>query len=110
MSKSQNQRGGGSGNDGGKGQDKNRNRRRKGQKKKKADPKAFWGDPQRLAEVGSAPATITSKPAAVVHSLGRAPLSNQANAAEHYFTAVYDRAVNLAAALAAAGDLLETEE
>jgi hypothetical protein len=102
MSKNQSQRSGG---DGGKGQDKNRNRRRKGSKKKKADPRVFWGDPQALADIGSPTATITTKPSAVIQSLGRAPLSNQANASEHYFAAVYDRAVNLAAALAAAGDL-----
>lgn len=86
------------------------NRRRKGPRKKKVDPRVFWGDPEQLAELGGERATITTNPSAVVQSLGRPPLSGQQNAAEHYFVAVYDRAVNLAAALAAAGGLIEAEE
>lgn len=85
-------------------------RRRKGSRKKQIDPLVFWGDPAQLAELGSERATITANPSAVVQSLGRPPLSGHQNAAEHYFVAVYDRAVNLAAALAAAGNLLETDE
>ncbi len=86
------------------------NRRRKGPRKKKVDPRIFWGDPEQLTELGSGTASITAQPSAVVQSLGRPPLSGQQNAAEHYFVAVYDRAVNLAAALAAAGGLIEAEE
>ncbi len=86
------------------------NRRRKSSRKKKVDPKVFWGDPEVLAEVPEHTANITTNPSAVVLSLGRPPLSGQQNASEHYFTAVYDRAVNLAAALAAAGNLVETDE
>lgn len=86
------------------------NRRRKGARKKKVDPRLFWGNPELLEEYDPPGAVITSKPAAAVLSLGRPPLSGQQNAAEHYFTAVYDRAVTLAGALAAAGDLIETDE
>lgn len=100
---------GGQGNNGQKGE-QNRGRRRKSSRKKKIDPTIFWGDPEQMAEFGSTKATITSRPSAVVHSLGRPPLSGQQNAAEHYFAAVYDRAVNLAAALAAAGNLIEAED
>lgn len=101
-----------SGNGGGRQPEKGRSgsRRRKGSRKKQVDPMVFWGDPDQLAELGSERATITANPSAVVQSLGRPPLSGQQNAAEHYFIAVYERAVNLAAALAAAGDLLETDE
>jgi hypothetical protein len=53
---------------------------------------------------------ITTDPAAVVRSLGRPPLSGHHNVAEHYFTAVYERAVTLASALAAAGDLVEPDD
>ena len=53
---------------------------------------------------------ITTNPVAVVKSLGRPPLSGQQNASEHYFSAVYDRAVNLGAALAAAGNLVEADD
>ena len=104
-----------SGSQNGRGGDKarnnnNNNRRRKGSRKKKVDPKVFWGDAEQLAQVPDEKATITTNPSAVVQSLGRPPLSGQQNAAEHYFVAVYDRAVNLAAALAAAGNLIEPED
>ena len=90
--------------------DKSRNnRRRKGPKKKKVNPTVFWGDADQLAEIPDGTANIAANPSAVVQSLGRPPLSGQQNAAELYFAAVYDRAVNLAAALAAAGDLIEPD-
>ncbi len=85
-------------------------RRRKGSRKKKVDPRLFWGNSELLEEYDPPGATITTKPAAAVLSLGRPPLSGQQNAAEHYFSAVYGRAVNLAAALAAAGELIEPDE
>jgi len=104
--------GGGDSANGSRASDKNRtgSRRRKGPRKKKVDPRVFWGDAEQLAELGEKKATITTNPSAVVQSLGRPPLSGQQNAAEHYFVAVYERAVNLAAALAAAGNLIEAEE
>jgi hypothetical protein len=111
--KGQRQKGGGSHQAGAdkQGDDKARtSRRRKGSRKKKVDPQVFWGDPAKLAEHNAGKALITSNPSAVVQSLGRPPLSGQQNAAEHYFIAVYERAVNLAAALAAAGNLIEPEE
>ncbi len=88
----------------------NLSRRNKGQRRTpKVDPSAFWGDPEKLP--GADPKiTITSNPAAVVKSLGRAPLSGQQNASEYYFGAIYERAVGLGAALAAAGNLIETDE
>jgi hypothetical protein len=46
----------------------------------------------------------------VVRSLGPPPLPGHETAAEHYFGAVYERAVALAGALAAAGGLLDTGE
>lgn len=94
----------------GQGSDRSKTRRRKGSRKKKVDPRIFWGDNDGLAEIGDQRATITGNPSAVVQSLGRPPLSGQQNAAELYFSAVYDRAVGLASALAAAGDLIEAEE
>jgi len=111
--KGQRQKGGGSNQAGAdkQGDDKARaSRRRKGSRKKKVDPQIFWGDPAKLAEHNAGKALITANPSAVVQSLGRPPLSGQQNAAEHYFIAVYERAVNLAAALAAAGNLIEPEE
>ncbi len=84
-------------------------RRRKTKARSRVDPKTFWGDPATLPSVADVRVNITTNPVAVVKSLGRPPLSGQQNASEHYFTAVYERAVNLGAALAAAGDLIEAE-
>ena len=84
-------------------------RRRRGTKKQVPKPEVFWGDPEAL---GTEPVTakVTTQPAAVVKSLGRAPLSGHQNVADHYFAAVYDRSVTLASALAAAGDLLASDD
>ena len=45
-------------------------------------------------------------PAAMVASLGPAPLPGRETIAEHYFKAIYDRAAALAVAVAASSDLL----
>ncbi|MEM7275437.1 MAG: hypothetical protein AAF547_20345 [Actinomycetota bacterium] len=95
---------------GDKNQQKGGSRRRKSSRKKKVDPKVFWGDPDQLEAIEAPEASITTNPSAVVQSLGRPPLSGQQNAAELYFAAVYDRSVNLAAALATAGGLIEPDE
>lgn len=89
-------------------QDRGRGRRRKS--KKKIDPAIFWGSPEQLSEIEPETVEITSYPAAVVKSLSRPPLANQQNAADLYFTAIYDRATNLAAALATAGQLTDQED
>lgn len=94
----------------GKGGDDKPRRRRKSSRKKKIDPQIFWGDPEKMAEYTPSRALITANPSAMINSLGRPPLSGQQHAAEHYFVAVYDRAVNLAGALAAAGQLIDPEE
>jgi hypothetical protein len=68
----------------------------------------FWGDAARLE--GPPPAVRpTPDASALVRSLGPPPLVGHDRAAEAYFTAVYDRAVGLATALAAANGLLEPE-
>ncbi len=94
----------------GKSKARGQGRRRKTKVKNRVDPLKFWGDPAKLPSVADARVNITTNPVAVVKSLGRPPLSGQQNASEHYFTAVYERAVNLGAALAAAGDLIEAED
>ena len=50
--------------------------------------------------------TVTTDPTSTVRSLGKPPLGGRETAAEHYFDAVYQRSVAMAAALAAAGGLL----
>ena len=70
---------------------------------------SFWGDPAKLPPSQS-DVRMTADPAAVPRSLGPPPLPGHENAAEHYFAAVYDRAVTTAGALAAAGGLIDPEE
>ena len=85
-----------------------RNRRNKQSTQKQAGL-AFWGDASQLP----APRTdvrITEDPAAVARSLGPPPLTGHEAIAEHYFTAVYDRAVTLAGAVATAGGLITQED
>lgn len=85
-------------------------RRKKKSKAKALDPVAFWGDPEKLPKGDATQITISPYPSAVVKSLGRPPLSGHQNASDHYFAAVYERAVNLGAALAAAGNLIAPDE
>jgi hypothetical protein len=76
-------------------------------------PRPFWGPPSTAdrddALAAARPPSIrpSPDPAAVVRSLGSPPLPGHETAAEHYFGAVYERAVGLAGALAAAGGLLD---
>ena len=96
----------------GKGQNDNggggrkRNRKRRNRAKATAE---YWGDKGRLPDPTS-DIRITEDPSAVVRSLGRPPLPGQEHASEAFFAAVYGRAVGLASALAAAGDLIEPED
>jgi hypothetical protein len=99
------QNGSASGDGGGR---KRRNRKRRNRSTAKATAE-FWGDSQTLPEPRD-DIRITSDPSAVVRSLGRPPLPGQEQASEAYFAAVYARAVGLASALAAAGELIEPEE
>ena len=77
-------------------------------KKSTIDAATFWTG---SADIPPAPDRISlaDQPAAVVRSLGQPPLSGRETISEHYFEAVYSRAVGLASALAAAGGLLEDE-
>lgn len=99
--------------DGGEGRPRDRRRSRGGgrggdrsHQKPKDAGLIFWGDPEKLPEPRS-DVRITEDPAAVPRSLGTPPLPGQEKVAEHYFAAVYDRAVNVAGALAAAGGLID---
>lgn len=69
----------------------------------------FWGDPGELPPART-DVRITDDPSATVRSLGAPPLPGHEAIAEHYFAAVYDRAVTLSGALAAVGGLIEPEE
>ncbi len=94
------QKGGGKGSQGGR-----RNRKRR---KPSHGGTGFWGDPAKLP-TSPADIRITDEPAAVPRSLGPPPLPGHEQIAVHYFTAVYDRSVSTAGALAAAGGLIDPE-
>ena len=68
----------------------------------------FWGDPDKLPSRGD-DIRITDDPSAVPRSLGTPPLPGHEAIAQHYFRAIYDRAVTTAGALAAAGGLIDPE-
>lgn len=111
---------GSSGNDGGNRSQQGRRRRARGSGDGNGGPQGnrrsrqkpqdegivFWGDPEKLPEPRS-DVRITEDPAAVPRSLGTPPLPGQEKVAEHYFAVVYDRAVGVAGALAAAGGLID---
>lgn len=82
-------------------------------------PDADGGEPSADAVAASAdielPAetlrvSVTPDPTSTVRSLGKPPLVGREMIAEHYFDAVYQRAVAMAGALAAAGDLLDDSD
>jgi hypothetical protein len=87
----------------------NRRNQRKPRQERPPLGAGFWGDPAKLPPVPT-DVRISDDPAAVVRSLGAPPLPGHEIIAEHYFSVVYDRAVALAGALAAAGGLIEPEE
>lgn len=84
------------------------NKRNRKRRKPSHGGTGFWGDPAKLPAI-HADIRITDEPAAVPRSLGPPPLPGHEQIAVHYFAAVYDRAVNTAGALAAAGGLIDPE-
>jgi hypothetical protein len=89
-----------------KGGSKGNRRNRKRRSKPSYGGTGFWGDPAKLPDIPT-DIRMTDDPAAVPRSLGTPPLPGHEQIAVHYFTAVYDRAVNTAGALAAAGGLID---
>ncbi|MEX0659230.1 MAG: hypothetical protein WD080_08855 [Egibacteraceae bacterium] len=72
-------------------------------------PAGFWGSPTTLPPARN-DVRIPPAPAAPGRSRGPPPLPAHVGAAEHYFAAVYARAVTIAGALAAVGGMIEPEE
>jgi hypothetical protein len=68
----------------------------------------FWGSSNTDADVAD-PIMMSEDPSAMVRSLGPPPLPGHEQAAEAYFAVVYDKAAALAAALAAASNLLQID-
>ena len=83
--------------------------KRSSARRRPATGRDFWGSDEVDEEPAEAIRPIDD-PAATVVSLGDAPLRGHETAAEQYFRAVYEKAVALAVALAAANDLLETTD
>lgn len=96
----------------GKGGGRNKNKRsrnsRGNAKGQTPSGAGFWGDPAKLP-APTRDVRITDQPAAVARSLGAPPLPGHENIAEHYFAVVYERAVQTAGALAAAGGLIDPD-
>ncbi len=69
----------------------------------------FWEVPGASAEDLAAAVTVPDDPTALVRSLGAPSLPGQGGNAEHYFTAVYEKASHVAFALATANGLLAGE-
>jgi hypothetical protein len=69
----------------------------------------FWGTAHHDDDIPSG-ITPSDDPAAMITSLGPAPLPGHETAAQHYFDAVYAKAAALAVALAAASGLLRTDD
>ncbi len=81
-------------------------RRRSGRSSGRPSPKPLelWRAVPQLAE--PEPIVPVSDPTALLRSLGDPPLAGQQAVAEHYLSAVVERAAGLATALAAAAGLL----
>ncbi len=79
----------------------------------------FWGSTNRDAgdvdaisadSISADTIRMSDDPSAMVRSLGPPPLPGHEPAAEAYFAVVYDKAAALAAALAAASNLLQLDD
>jgi hypothetical protein len=68
------------------------------------------GGPDAAAEPTLPRIRPSDDPTAMVRSLGPPPFPGGETIAQHYFTAVYQKAATLAIALAAASDLLDTTD
>ena len=89
-------------------QAKKRSKGRNRGRGKRVDPEKYWGTLEALP-APSEHTTASPDPSVVITSLGRPPIPGHENASKHYFSLVYDRAANLAVALAAAGRLDDWE-
>ena len=86
----------------------NRRRRSRSNQKKKGSVRPFWGDAETASGPGHA-ITPVVHPTALIDSLGVPPFP-RADAAPHYFAAVYQRATGMALALALAYGIVESDD
>jgi hypothetical protein len=78
-------------------------------RRRSAPVRDFWGHDTNEDRVPD-PIRPSDDPATLIQSLGPPPLPGGEAVAEHYFAATYQKAASLAIALAAASDLLETDD
>ena len=77
--------------------------------RRKTPQRDFWGND--ATESDEPPMIIpVSDPTVMLHSLSSPPLPGRETVAVHYFAAVAEKAAGLAVALAAASDLLDTDD
>ena len=88
---------------------KRNNAKRQPARRRPATGRDFWGTDADDDEPAAMIRPVDD-PAAMAMSLGPPPLRGHEIAAEQYFRVVYDKAVSLAVALAAANGLLESAE
>jgi hypothetical protein len=81
-------------------------RRRRTTANRTTEPRDFWLGAADEDGDTVEPIIRAEQPAAMITSLGPAPLPGRETIAEHYFAAIYDRAATLATAVAASADLL----
>jgi len=74
-----------------------------------APDRDFWGGVDDETSESVDEIRAVDDPTALVRSLGPPPLPRHETAAQHYFDAVYEKAANLAVALAAASGLLAAD-
>ena len=90
-------------------------RRRKGSKsgaaaKKRGGGVEFWGRQPTDDDLEVDDIVPALDPSAMVRSLGAVPLPSREHVAGHYFVSVYEKSAGLATALAAAADLLPSDD
>ncbi len=78
-------------------------------RRRPAPMRDFWGSERGDADAPG-PIRPSDDPTAMIRSLGSPPFPGGETIAEHYFTAVYQKAATLATALAAASGLLDATE
>ncbi len=83
---------------------------RPARRRRPAPTRDFWG--RERADDDDQPMSIrpSEEPTAMIRSLGPPPFPGGETLAEHYFAATYEKAAAVAIALAAASDLLDTDE
>jgi hypothetical protein len=75
-------------------------------RRRSAPARDFWGSVDDEAAASVERIRAVDDPTVLVRSLGPPPLPRHETAAGHYFDVVYEKAANLAVALAAASGLL----